>query len=472
MVKFYLPKVDFQELSQKVKNEVQQHSSSILPTNIAIYHQSQSDHINAVLNGAEAMTQPRLVLPNKLRHLPILGNAKVQKGLLRFYNFFFKEQRSINLSVIHVIRQSFVLNQKISTQVADQANSIQMLLKNSSQVDSCIQSITQQVSDITQQVSNVTQQVSDIAQQVSNVTAECTSITSLITQLESRLTTVENQVKFLENNYGNRFGYLQADITQQKRVVTLLLEKEYEQYRDNVNSSLNTKNQFEEIKSPLELEMDKFYRIFEDTFRGELSQIYERLSVYLPLLEEVKLLISGDIVIDVGCGRGEWLQLLKDNGYQGVGIDINQEMLEQCKSMGLSVLESDALSYLRSLPDSSAGCITGFHIVEHLSFESLVQMINETYRVLRPGGMIIFETPNPRNVLVGSCTFYLDPTHRNPIPPELLQFMARYSGFNTARIVPVNPSQDPLVQENSDLAVRFNQLFYGFMDYAVIGIKK
>jgi SAM-dependent methyltransferase len=110
--------------------------------------------------------------------------------------------------------------------------------------------------------------------------------------------------------------------------------------------------------------------------------------------------------------------------------------------------------------------------VEHLPFAVLVELMSEAYRVVKPGGILIFETPNPRNVIVGSCNFYFDPTHRNPIPPEILQFMANYAGFELAHILPLNPSDNPRVLEDSDLAHRFNELFYGSMDYAVIGYKE
>lgn len=146
-------------------------------------------------------------------------------------------------------------------------------------------------------------------------------------------------------------------------------------------------------------------------------------------------------------------------------------MLEQCRAEGLNVIKADVLDHLQSLPDNSIAAITGFHIVEHLPFEALVQMMSESYRVIQPGGFVLFETPNPRNVLVGSFSFYLDPTHRNPIPPEVLQFLTRYSGFEQVTPIWVNPSDRPQVVEDSDLAKRFNELFYGFMDYAVMGLK-
>ena len=107
--------------------------------------------------------------------------------------------------------------------------------------------------------------------------------------------------------------------------------------------------------------------------------------------------------------------------------------------MGLEIAEEDALSYLRNIPDMAVGAVTGFHIIEHLPFDVLLALLDETHRVLKPGGLAIFETPNPQNVMVGSCSFYLDPTHRNPIPAGLMQFVMEMQGFTAVEVVPLHP---------------------------------
>ncbi len=428
------------------------------------YRRSKLESLNTILNDALMMSQIRTKLPNKFARLPILNNAKVQRFLLKIYNFLFKEQRTINLGVIQVVRESISLNQQLSEQTSNLENVLQLI---NGTLDKRITSLDDRITSLNDRINAVV----DNCQSVSNLTVQ------RITAIETRLGITDRAIQFLEKNYGDRLRYSQADLAQQKRLITLLLEQ---QNKPNINTHAVTENiakendsadQTEKIQSPQELQLDVFYRALEDKFRGEHSQIRERLQVYLPFLQETTLQSCGDPIIDIGCGRGEWLQLLQDKGYRGLGLDINQVMLEQCQDMGLSVIGRDALSYLESLPDESIGGVTGFHIVEHLPFEYLIQIMAESYRVVRPGGIIIFETQNPHNVLVGSCNFYFDPTHKNPIPPELLQFMAQYSGFGTAQIWPLNPSDNPHVLENSDLADRFNELFYGSMDYAVIGIK-
>ena len=134
-------------------------------------------------------------------------------------------------------------------------------------------------------------------------------------------------------------------------------------------------------------------------------------------------------------------------------------------------MEAELISYLHQLPDASLGALTGFHIIEHLTIEMLVEFLNQTVRVVKPGGVVIFETPNPQNVLVGSCNFYFDPTHRNPLPSQVTKFLLESRGFVRVEVLNLNPSDDTPVDENSELARRFNKYFYGPMDYAVVGYR-
>jgi 2-polyprenyl-3-methyl-5-hydroxy-6-metoxy-1,4-benzoquinol methylase len=116
--------------------------------------------------------------------------------------------------------------------------------------------------------------------------------------------------------------------------------------------------------------------------------------------------------------------------------------------------------------------VTGFHIIEHLPFEVLVKLMDETVRVLKPGGVAIFETPNPENVLVGSYTFYLDPTHRNPLPSAVVKFMAEARGLCRVEVMPLHSLEAYRMEEAGlEITKRFNEYFYGPQDYAVVGWK-
>ncbi len=214
----------------------------------------------------------------------------------------------------------------------------------------------------------------------------------------------------------------------------------------------------------------EMYVAFEDRFRGSSEQIRERLQANVPLLQAV-VLGQDRPVLDLGCGRGEWLRLLVDNNVQALGIDTNPSMVEHCRSSGLQAEVADALVYLRQQPEKSLPAVTAFHVIEHVPLSVLVELIDEALRVIRPGGLVLFETPNPENLIVGACNFYTDPTHRNPLPPALMAFMLESRGFVNVRIDRRHPADPALLLQGEDQALTqtLNRLLFGAQDYAVIG---
>jgi len=222
-------------------------------------------------------------------------------------------------------------------------------------------------------------------------------------------------------------------------------------------------------------QFDTFYLQFEDAFRGNRFEIKKRIQAYLPYVEDLSFKKEDIRSLDVGCGRGEWLELLEENGYTNVkGVDLNRVMVAKSKECGLDVEEADVIDYLSTQNDNSLSLITGFHIIEHLPFEVLMKFFKECYRVLQKGGMIIFETPNPENIVVGACNFYTDPTHQNPIPPVTAEFLVQQHHFIQTSIVRLNLSKEAKYIEDerfSDL----NDILFAFtkeQDYAIIGYKK
>ena len=174
---------------------------------------------------------------------------------------------------------------------------------------------------------------------------------------------------------------------------------------------------------------DMFYRSFEDRHRGSVELIKSRLEIYLPFIYPFKKTNKQPKGIDLGCGRGEWLELLLENNFDILGVDLDEGMIKRCLERNLTVTKEDALSCLKNMESESLEIVSAFHFVEHVGFDSLRQLISEMYRVLKPGGLMILETPNSENLLVGTSSFYLDPTHQKPIPDLLLSFIAEHTGF-------------------------------------------
>jgi 2-polyprenyl-3-methyl-5-hydroxy-6-metoxy-1,4-benzoquinol methylase len=178
-------------------------------------------------------------------------------------------------------------------------------------------------------------------------------------------------------------------------------------------------------------------------------------------------------VLDVGCGRGEWLDLLKENGLTAQGVDLNRVTVAQCRERGLSVVEGEAIEYLRALDADSLGAVTAMHVIEHIPFRRLIVLFDEVLRVLQPGGVAIFETPNPENLMVGACNFYNDPTHERPLPPEPTKVVAELRGFIDVSILRLHPMPENVQLVDGAPAVRdlINRLVYGAQDYALIARK-
>lgn len=182
--------------------------------------------------------------------------------------------------------------------------------------------------------------------------------------------------------------------------------------------------------------MDKdFYKAFEDKYRGSRDLIKSRLRVYLPFVLPLLKEYPDAEVLDLGCGRGEWLELLLENGFKAVGVDLDEKMLRESEKIGLNVSCKNAIEYLISLPQNSQVIISAMHFVEHISFSELQKLVKSALFALKPGGLLIMETPNPENIVVGSSSFYLDPTHNRPIHPNLLSFMPEYYGFITTKVL-------------------------------------
>jgi SAM-dependent methyltransferase len=222
---------------------------------------------------------------------------------------------------------------------------------------------------------------------------------------------------------------------------------------------------------------DSVYAAFENRFRGEPAELRERLASYLPLLEGLAP------VADLGCGRGEFLDLLRERGIAARGVDGNARFVAECRARGLDVRHGDLLAFLGGEPDKSLGGLFAAQVAEHLPPRSLLALLAESHRVLRPGGLLVLETVNPRS-LVGFLEVYnRDLTHERPLHPDTLRFLAAAAGFSDVRIelrTPVEPAAQlqPVPSEGlppraaqamNENVERLNALLYGPQEYALLG---
>ena len=205
------------------------------------------------------------------------------------------------------------------------------------------------------------------------------------------------------------------------------------------------------------------YSLFEERFRGSPDQIAEKQRSYLPLLED----LPGP-VLDVGCGRGEFLALLAARGIPASGVEFNPLSAASCRDAGLAVEEGDGLANLAGRPGGSLGAVVALQVVEHWSAETTFAFLREARRVLAPGGVLIVETINSDS-LSALKAFFLDPSHVRPVPPEALKFLGEAAGFVNARIeYHAELPQVDRLEEKSENEAKLNRLLYGPQDYALV----
>jgi SAM-dependent methyltransferase len=219
------------------------------------------------------------------------------------------------------------------------------------------------------------------------------------------------------------------------------------------------------------------YAGFEDRFRGTEQDIKERQRIYVPYFE------GRENVLDIGCGRGEFLELLLEHGIKARGVDVDLDMILQCRDKELDVVQEDALTYLDALADDSVGGIFAAQVIEHLEPRRIIQLVTTCYRKLAPGGVLVLETPNPTCLMVFADSFYRDLSHVAPIHPDTAKFLLEAGGFqdvDVSFLAPVDPSLrlPPLdipgagVERFNQGIERLNSLLFGLQDYAVIGRKR
>jgi O-antigen chain-terminating methyltransferase len=229
-------------------------------------------------------------------------------------------------------------------------------------------------------------------------------------------------------------------------------------------------------------ELARVQPLLVDALRGGSGEIRHRLGRYLPWLKVAAP------VLDLGCGRGELLLLLREAGVAAAGVEGDPALAGAARRRGLEVLEGDVLEVLAAQPDASRGAVTAIHLAEHLEPGRLLTVLDQVRRVLRPGGLLLVESPDPRSLVVGGSLFWLDPTHVRPLLPETLELLLETAGFEVRERLRLHPFGDeqrlpaitaPVPETASDgvseltsrvdeLRRRLDELLFGTRDFAVL----
>ena len=219
------------------------------------------------------------------------------------------------------------------------------------------------------------------------------------------------------------------------------------------------------------------YVSFEDQFRGDTATIRERLSDYVPIFE------GASDVLEIGCGRGEFLTLLRDRGIGVRGIDVNPSMVQLCQDSDLDAVQADALTYLLAQPDGSLGGVFAAQVVEHLEPPYLIELLHTSFDKLRPGAPIVLETINPACWFAFFESYLRDLTHVRALHPDTLKYLVTASGFQRVDItyrapypeqeklqpIPQHPPLATVINTLNQNVEKLNQLIFTWLDYAVVG---
>lgn len=253
------------------------------------------------------------------------------------------------------------------------------------------------------------------------------------------------------------------------------ISKKSEAYKSSHTEESEVSSQGINVSNNTSRKTEIDYFLFEQKFRGRREKIIERQAFYLPYFSKCSN------VLDIGCGRGEFIELLTANHIKVKGIDLNQDMVEYCKERGFQVEYADAIEYLRQIPDNSLDGIFMAQVIEHLTTEQSLELLESIYRVLSPTGIIIVETINVQSVYAMSNWYYMDPTHVKPVHPASLEFIIQGIGFSNVKVEYLSPVPDkriPRLEINGTDTENFNRsiqelngFLYGNQDYAVIAKK-
>jgi len=216
---------------------------------------------------------------------------------------------------------------------------------------------------------------------------------------------------------------------------------------------------------------------FEDAFRGSSDDIQRLLRDYTPIF------VGASDVLDIGCGRGEFLALLRESGVTARGIDLNDAMVAVCREKGFEATKADALSYLRGVPPGSLGGLFAAQVVEHLEPAYLTRLLEAAFEALRPGAPIVLETINPACWFAFFESYIRDITHVRPLHPDTLKFLLIASGFQQIEIryrapypeheklqpLPASAALGDSIDTINANVEKINRLLFTHLDYAAIG---
>lgn len=408
----------------------------------------------------------------------VFGKKVVRKFLRWYIDPVTKDQSAFNGSVTRCINEIYNKFIIVENSFKFFASKYESFKKEYNELINDINCKQTELSSVTEELNNKYVQLNNVTEELNNKYKELIGRVENIGSCENSkfsnqanvdilnvVENMENNMNALEENY----NYLIFKYNK--------LQKQMNLSNKNIKIDTNINNN-ESNKKINEDETNIDYFLFENKFRGNEKKVKESQSMYL------KFFTNQQNVLDIGCGRGEFLELLSENNINAVGIDTYNDFVEYCKEKGLNVYNIDALQYLNSIPDNSVGGIFLGQVIEHLDKSYLLKLLQISYKKLRNGAFFVAETPNPTMLSTFTNAFYVDLSHNKPVHPETMKFLLSYYGYKEIGIVfneaskinyklpllECNESVNNIKQFNDGINLLSDMLF-GYQDYTVVGRK-
>lgn len=397
--------------------------------------------------------------------LLVIGRKLVVKYLRWYINPPHDQQRNFNGS----ITRSINLLRNIVVALNEQVIKLQSQLSALTN----IQKVGTEATNV--RLTELDQKMSGTRVEIASLKAESVS---QIAQLRADIEKSTFQVGELKNEIAKTRGLLKT-IKSERQIIPDQMRRIEGHFTSDDRSGYENPESIPEhfhiCDKPVPLDLDYFS--FEEKYRGDRADIKNRQRAFLDLFRE-----KGKIV-DIGCGRGEFVELLTENGINVTGIDINDDMVRYCTEQGLPVLKMDAFEYLEAMDNNSLGGIFMSQVIEHMQPKEVIRFIRIANTKLKPGGVLLIETIDPSNIVAISTWFYMDLSHTRPLHPLTARFLFESEGFGEIRFIHSNPDKEheiPALQidgvsgnlsEFNKSMGHVNKLLNGPQDYAIYGTK-
>ena len=390
-------------------------------------------HLEAIAANADVDAMPE----------PVGSGRGIKRAVLKLAGFSLTRQGAVNRSLIGVVNGLVLevdhLNAEIQQANRRSAAAIAAMEASTATGNQhqreVLNKLNARLGDVESTEHRSTQALDELRSRLDTISD---TLGALMTRLDDDRVLVVQAVEEAADRAGE-ISDLSAELRREATSRTVM-QRQIGVLRDELrrqSSGLDSQPPSVELDTIAAADVSEVYGRFEAFFRPAGTDLTRRFAAYVGDLAH---LAGGRFgVLDIGTGRGDFLSLLAAAGVTARGIDANPAAVAEAVEKGLDVVHADAVSHLRSLPDESVGAVSAFHLVEHLDPDVLIRLVDEIVRVLVPGGVLILETPNPTNLVVGAASFYHDPTHRRPITADYLSFLLNDRGLVDVTTRYVNP---------------------------------